>query len=233
MKQILYALTLLMTLALAACRPHLDIQGDTSLPELEGKTLYLRVFEEDDLQVKDSATIVHGRFRFTGVAPDSAMMAILFLDDLSILPVVVEDSPLKITLSENLRRVEGSALNDSLFEFIKRKAVLDEQLAELPRRESRMILDGFDHGDILRLLNQQAAILHAQEDELVTRFIKDNMDNVLAPGVFMIVTSSLPYPVLNPQIEELVALGSPRFLNDPYVKEYLRLARENMEKMEE
>ena len=63
MKQILYALTLLMTLALAACRPHLDIQGDTSLPELEGKTLYLRVFEEDDLQVKDSATIVHGRFR--------------------------------------------------------------------------------------------------------------------------------------------------------------------------
>ena len=65
----------------------------------------------------------------------------------------------------------------------------------------------------------------------MTRFIKDNMDNVLAPGVFMIVTSGLPYPMLNPQIEELEALGSPRFLNDAYVKDFLKMAHDNMEKL--
>jgi hypothetical protein len=128
--------------------------------------------------------------------------------------------------------VEGCALNDTLFAFIRRKTLLDEQIAALPRRESRMILDGYDHDDILRQLSQEAAILNAQENELVVRFIKDNMDNVLAPGIFMVVTSSLP-PMLTPQIEELVTLASPLFLNDAYVQEYLRIARENMEKINE
>jgi len=96
-----------------------------------------------------------------------------------------------------------------------------------------MILDGMDHREIIRLLSDEALILNQQEDKLVTQFIKDNMHNCLAPGVFMIVTSNYPYPILNPQIEELIALGSPSFLNDAYVKEYIRMARENMEKMNE
>ena len=107
------------------------------------------------------------------------------------------------------------------------------QLAELPRRESRMILDGMDHREIVRLLSDEAAILNRQEDALVSKFIKDNMHNCLAPGVFMIVTSNFPYPVLNPTIEEIIALGSPSFLNDAYVKDYIRMAKENMEKLQE
>ena len=67
----------------------------------------------------------------------------------------------------------------------------------------------------------------------MSKFIKDNMHNCLGPGVFMIVTSNFPYPILNPQIEELIALGSPSFLNNDYVKEYIRLARENMDKLNE
>jgi hypothetical protein len=39
--------------------------------------------------------------------------------------------------------------------------------------------------------------------------------------------------MLTPQIEELVTLASPQFLNDAYVQEYLRIARENMEKINE
>lgn len=160
-------------------------------------------------------------------------MANLFMGDESIMPVVLDGNPLKITLNESERKVEGSELNDSLFSFIRRKTVLDRQLSELPRRESRMILDGMDHDEIIMQLNQEAAQMSAQEDELVMGFIKANMDNVLGPGVFMIVTSGLPYPMLNPRIEELITLGSPSFLADPYVKEYIRIARENMEKINE
>ncbi len=234
MKHITYLMMACLALALASCKEHLDIQGTTSIPELEGRTLYLRVFADSDMQTVDSARITHGKFHFKGEAQDSTVMAILFLDDESLLPVVVEkDVPLQIILNENEHKTTGSALNDSLYAFIKRKSVLDEQLAELPRRESQMILNGYDHDEILAQLNQEAAVLSAQEDALVMRFIKDNMNNVLAPGVFMIITSSLPYPMLNPQIEELVTLGSPSFLNDPYVSEYLKLARENMEKINE
>lgn len=231
MKRTLYAFSLFCALALTGCQEHLDIQGETSLPELEGRTLYLRVYEDGDLQAIDSASITHGKFHFTGNATDSTVMAFLFLEEQSLMPVVIDENPLTITLNENDHKVVGSALNDTLRAFIQRKTELDMQLAELPRRESRMILEGYDHHEILMQLNQEAAALTAQEDELVTRFIKDNMDNVLAPGVFMIVTSGLPYPMLNPQIEELEALGSPRFLNDAYVKDFLKMAHDNMEKL--
>ena len=49
----------------------------------------------------------------------------------------------------------------------------------------------------------------------------------------MMMTSALPYPVLTPAIEELVTLGSESFRNNAYVQDYLRMARENMEKMEQ
>lgn len=227
------SLLLVMALALTGCQQHIDIQGTSSVPELEGRTLYLRVYRDGDLQAIDSTSIIHGKFAFRGPAQDSTCMAFLFLDEQSVMPLVLErETPLTMKLDENENKVEGSALNDTLFAFIRRKAVLDEQLAALPHRESRMILDGYDHEEIIMQLRHEAAVLNAQEDELVMRFIKDNMDNVLAPGIFMVVTSSLP-PMLNPQIEELITLASPQFLNDAYVQEFLRVAHENMEKLRE
>ncbi len=233
MKKLHHILLTFLAITLVSCKQHMDIQGLTNMHELEGRVLYLRIYKDGDLATIDSSRITHGKFQFTGEPQDSCVMANLFMGDESIMPVVLDGNPLKITLNESERKVEGSELNDSLFSFIRRKTVLDRQLSELPRRESRMILDGMDHDEIIMQLNQEAAQMSAQEDELVMGFIKANMDNVLGPGVFMIVTSGLPYPMLNPRIEELITLGSPSFLADPYVKEYIRIARENMEKINE
>ena len=228
---ILIVVTALLT---ASCGgDKMDIKGSTTIPTLEGKTLYLRVYADQDLQVIDSARIQHGQFHFQGTPPDSSVMGCLFLGDESIMPIALDGSALTVKLDAAERRVTGSELNDSLFAFIARKTAIDVQLAELPRRESRMILDGMDHRDIVRLLSDEATILNRQEDALVTKFIKDNMHNCLAPGVFMIVTSNYPYPMLNPQIEELIALGSPSFINNAYVQDYIRMAKENMEKINE
>ena len=148
------------------------------------------------------------------------------------MPVVLEgETPLHIQLSEQERRVTGTALNDTLFAFIRRKAIIDAQLAELPHRESQMIMDGMDHDEIMAQLRQEAAVLSGQEEQMVMSFIKANMDNVLGPGIFMIVTSGLPFPMMTPEIEELVTLGTPSFLADRYVADFVRMARENMEKM--
>lgn len=233
MKKFIYMSLSWMLIVLTSCEQHVDIHGTTSLHELEGRMLYLRVYKDGDLAVIDSARIIHGKFRFTDEARDSNVMANLFLGDESIMPVVLDGHPLTILLDENERKVEGSELNDSLFAFINRKTAIDRQLAELPRRESRMILEGMDHQDIVRQLNAEATLLREQNDELVMGFIRANMHNVLAPGVFMIVTSNFPYPILNPQIEELITLASPSFLNNAYVQDYIRLAKENMEKMNE
>ena len=65
----------------------------------------------------------------------------------------------------------------------------------------------------------------------MTDFITSNFDNVLGAGVFMIMTSSFPYPVMTPQIEEIWSKATPYFKNDVYVRNYIKAARENMEQL--
>ena len=66
-----------------------------------------------------------------------------------------------------------------------------------------------------------------QEDSLVTNFIVENFDNVLGPGVFMMVTGNYQYPILTPQIEDIMSKATEYFKNDPYVKDYYEKAQEN------
>ncbi len=221
-----------VALTAISCQERLQIEGSTSVPLLEGKTLYLRSFVEDEMITLDSARITHGRFHFTGTAPETTVFAQLFLGGESILPIVLDGKALTITLADDGRKVEGSELNDSLFAFIGRKAEVDRQLMELPRRESQMILNGLDHDEILAQLNEEANELGARNEQMILRFIKDNMDNPLGAGVFMMATANLPYPVMTPQMEELVTLAPESFRNDDYVRFYLKQVEDQEEEYE-
>lgn len=75
------------------------------------------------------------------------------------------------------------------------------------------------------------ACLSAEQDRLVTSFITSNFDNVLGTGVFMIMTSGYPYPVLTPQIEEIMTKATPYFKSNEYVRRYMEAAKENMHQM--
>ena len=89
-----------------------------------------------------------------------------------------------------------------------------------------MLLDGIDEMEISQQLTTEFAVISQQEDSLVTHFIIDNFDNVLGPGVFMMMTSGYQYPVLTPQIEEIMSKATDTFKSDPYVSEYYRVANE-------
>lgn len=42
-------------------------------------------------------------------------------------------------------------------------------------------------------------------NDYVKEFISTNYDNVLGPGVFMMLCSSMPYPIMTPQIDEIIS----------------------------
>lgn len=160
-------------------------------------------------------------------------MVNLFMDDESIMPLVLEEGNVQIHIDHAEQSVTGTPLNDTLYAFIHEKSRIDNQIAELSHKESQMIMDGMDHDEILRILSEQAARLNQKNDSLVIGFISRNFDNVLGPGVFMILTSSFPYPIITPQIDSLMSISTPYFQNNSYVKEYMKLAKENMELMKE
>ena len=223
MSKIIYALVTI--LAMTSCAESYNIQGSSTVSSLDGSKLYLKAVKDQELKNIDSCDVIHGKFRFTGLL-DTIRMASLYMDDESIMPVVVEKGEIEIKIDNANQRVSGTPLNDKLYEFITLHNQLSNEMGELSHRQSQMLLDGIDENTINQQLSVEAARIAQQEDSLVTNFIVDNFDNVLGPGVFMMMTGSYPYPMLTPQIEDIMSKATKKFKEDVYVKEYYRVANE-------
>ena len=215
-------------LTLFSCKSQYMVKGFSNVDDLEGKMLTLKVYVDGEMRSIDSTRVVHGRFSFGG-SMDSTMLANVFWGNLSLMPIVLEEGEVDLRISETQQSATGTPLNDTLSGFIQRKTQLDARMAELPHLESQMIMDGTDYDEIMYELGKQSKQIAAENDRLIVRFIRDNYNNVLGPGIFMILTSSLPYPILNPQIEEIITNATPYFLGHPYVKKYIKEAEEREE----
>ena len=230
MKKISYALAF-MALILTSCAGSYNVQGSSSVSSLDGSKLYLKAIKNNQLKNIDSCDVVHGQFHFNGVL-DTVRMVNLFMDDQSIMPMVLEAGEITIKIDNASQKVGGTPLNDKLYEFLDKHNRLDNQMNELAHKQSRMMLDGIDEAIINEQLSVEAAQIAKEEDKLVTSFIVDNFDNVLGPGVFMMITSGFQYPILTPQIEDIMSKATEKFKNNPYVREYYKTATENEARMQ-
>ncbi|MFA4181009.1 DUF4369 domain-containing protein [Xylanibacter rodentium] len=230
MNRILYALVAVAVI-FTSCASSYDVQGSSSVSSLDGSKLYLKAVKDNELKKIDSCDVVHGQFSFSGVL-DTVRMVNLFMDDESIMPIVLEKGEIRINIDNVSQNVSGTPLNDKLYEFIDKHNQLDNRMSELSHKQSRMLLDGIDENIINEKLSLEAEKIAREEDRLVTDFIVDNFDNVLGPGVFMMITSRFKYPILTPQIEEIMTKATDKFKNNPYVKDYYQTANENEARMQ-
>ena len=143
----------------------------------------------------------------------------------------VEKGKISISIDNARIVVTGTPLNDRLYDFVGKKTSLDDRAYELERQESRMIMDGKAPDEIQREITREREKLAAEMNALAKEFIQKNYDNVLGPGVFIMLCSNFPYPVMTPLIEEIIEEAPDRFKNNSLVKEYVTVARSNMEKL--
>lgn len=153
------------------------------------------------------------------------------MDDENVMPLVVEKGEINIKIDNAQQLVSGSPLNEKLYKFIAEHNQLNNEMSELSHKQSQAIMDGKDMVVVTKQLNKEAAEIAAKEDKLVTDFIVNNFDNVLGPGVFMMITSAYPYPILNAWIDDIMSKATNKFKNDPYVKTYYKMAQDNEAKM--
>jgi len=194
--------------------------------------LFVKVLQGSEMMNVDSAEVVHGLFRMKGEV-DTAMIASLYMDDQSIMPLVVEKGDIEIQIDNARIMVKGTPLNEKLYDFVAKKSSLDDWAYEVERMESRMIMDGKSMDVIEEEINSEREKLSAEMDMLVKTFIQDNYENVLGPSVFIMLCNGFPYPLMTPLIEEIVDNAPESFKNHTLVKEYVEMARSNMEKMNE
>lgn len=175
----------------------------------------------------DSCDVIHGEFHFAGNL-DSVSMVNLFMGDEWLMPFVLEEGPISIQISTAQQRVSGTPLNDRLYMFLDKKMQIQNQIDELSHRETQAIMNGENIDSVHMQLMQKAQILSGELDRLETTFITDNFDNILGPSVFEIICNTYQYPVLTPQIEDIMSRATDKFKNNQFVREYYKTAQENM-----
>lgn len=213
-----------------SCATHYNVEGSTDISQFEGKTLYLRTYLDDAMKSVDSCRVQHGRIHFSGPL-DSTQMVNIFVGEESVIPMVLEEGFINLTINDLKQNVTGSPMNDTLYNFIHSRLKIETEFNQLPNLESKLIMDGVEEDERNRILYAEGLRLATENDRLTTSFIIRNSDNCMGPGVFMIMTSAYPYPQLTPQIEEILFRAKPYFKQHPYVKRYLEAAEQNMEKM--
>lgn len=217
---------------LASCAQKYKIEGSSSVNGLDGKVLYLKTLRDGDWVKLDSAEVVHGLFSMKGKV-DSVLMTSLYMDDESIMPIVLENGKIVVTISNTDLKAVGTSLNTALYEFIAKKNSLEESIGDLERRETRMVMDGADLEEVHAQLLAEGDSLMTEMNRYVKKFISDNYENVLGPNVFMMLCSSLPYPIMTPQIDDIIKDAPYSFKSNKMVREFLTKAKENMQLIEE
>ena len=127
---------------------------------------------------------------------------------------------------EGIQRIEKAikTFTNIIFSFLERRDT-KQDVAE------RMRAKGIDEQTIAEQLSMEDNILLQRIDSLETHFILDNLDNVLGPCAFQMMTSTYNYPVLTPQIEEIMGKATDKFRADRYVSEYYTKAKEIMARL--
>lgn len=218
-----------ITVCLAACSQY-SVVGSSDLSDIDGRTLYLKTVGLDSMMTVDSCSVVHGKFKFSG-SLDSIRVVTLCIDNLPIVPVVLEEGEVRVTLNDQRQESKGTPLNDSLTAFNKRYEALVSQFEDLEHVQNQGYMNGENMDSVNAVLATKHRQLLVKEDELVTSFISANFDNCLGPYVFQLATSNYRYPVLVPWIEALMTKASQKFKDAPYVKEYMGVAKQNQDIM--
>lgn len=223
---------LLLLVFFTSCTRKYKVEGSSSVTSLDGKMLFLKTLRDGQWVAIDSAEVIHGLFSMKGRV-DSVMMVTLYMDNEGIMPLVLEDGRIEVSISNTQLTAKGTFLNNQLYEFIEKRNTLELQIEELDRKEARMVLDGANLEDVHRELEQEGENLVKEMNSYVKQFIIDNYENVLGPSVFMMMCSTLPYPIMTPQIEDIMRTAPLTFKQNKLVKDFLSKAKENMQLIEE
>ena len=224
-------LVVLLT-AFSACSSTYQITGNSDITTLDGKILSLRTLQDGHWVEVDSAEVVHGLFSMNGKA-DTTRMVTIYFDNQGIMPIILENGDINVSISNQTMRAEGTPLNDALYDFIRVRNSMERQLGILNSREARLIMEGANPDFIHMQIQQEIDSINRQMNAFARSFISDNFNNILGPSVFMMMCSTLPYPILTDEIEAILNSAPESFLNQEWVKDFISKAKENQQLIEE
>lgn len=217
----------MMVAMLASCSSGYNITGTSLQSMYDGDMVYLRPLGMEGGKSVDSCQILHGEFKMSGSVDSVMCVRMFFGQSGDNIPIILEEGTIRVSALTNAMKVEGTPLNDRFYSFMTERDSLMYLLGELPRKESSMILEGYDHDVILRMLGEEEGELRMAVDRLETDFVIDNSDNVLGITYFLVLCDNaynqFGYATTTPQIDEIYSRVPESFKKNKDVEEYINL----------
>jgi len=219
-------------LNLAACSDTYRIDGRSTVSSLDGKVLYIRTFDGNNWMTIDSTEVLHGLFHMEGPA-DTAMLVSVYMDDVNIMPFILEKGDIEISITNTQLSVSGTPLNDALYGFVEEQRALESKLVELERKEARMVLEGANIDEVQAQVAVEREALSKETHEYIKDFIAGHYEDALGPAVFALLCEGMPYPIMTPLIEDTIRTAPACFKEHHEVRAFLDVAKENAQLIEE
>lgn len=221
----IFALVAMAIVMLTSCAESYNITGTSLQSVFDGDMVYLRPIDND--KSVDSCKILHGKFSMTGPV-DSVMCVRLFIgNNVDNIPIILERGDIIVSTQNSSFMVGGTPLNDKFYSFMTERDSLNYLLLELPRKESSMILEGYDHDEILRQLGEEEASIRMAIDKIETDFVTENYDNVLGVTYFLVLCNNafnqFGFATTTPQIDEIYGRAPESFRQNKKVVEYMNM----------
>ncbi len=208
----------LLTLSVVSCSQY-RIEGKSSMDHLNGKMIYLCDFTED-LNPIDSAEIIHGSFKMKGKV-DSAMMVIMLMDRRPIGTMVLESGNISVDITNTEMKVSGTDLNERLYSFTRKKLDYENSLNTIDSRFAKRIMDGEDYDLLKKDFEEESKNIMDSYDMLIDSFIRNNYDNVLSVGVFLLISYSTPVEALPESFYSLYENAPESFKDNVNIRKYI------------
>lgn len=211
-------------LLLSACASHYNISGDLSQGVVKAEKLYLAVVDDENQRVFiDSCEIVHGQFSFAGQV-DSIVLGHLDVDGATMMPVVIEQGEVDISVDVFGTGITGGVLNKKLSDYYKALNVIQQEWVALYQRRVKLMRDGTENSKDFEDIMLAEDSLNRATEKLQADFILENFNNVLGPGIFMMICDQYPIPMITPQLRSILNQAPPMFLRHPRISRFIRRA---------
>lgn len=207
---------------LTSCSKSYDIEGKTSVSCLDGRMFYLRTFDEE-CNVIDSAEIVHGHFNMNGKL-DTTTLAMAFMDNRFLMPVVLEDGKTKIDITLEKMTVSGTPLNDLMYSFFDQKRNYEKKFNDIDIKVTRMIMDGYTVAEARTAVSDDCDSLANSYGNMIETFITNNFENVLSKCIFLMLYGHSLSPEKTASMKKILEKAPEHFRNDIQIKEYTAIA---------
>ena len=84
--------------------------------------------------------------------------------------------------------------------------------------------------EVEKMAQREGETLMQEMNRLISDFVMENFDNLLSIQIFSMYCQSFPQPTITHTIQEILNKAPDTFKENPFVKEYLRLANDEKKK---